>query len=52
MNAIIGKYISGSNNRTVIEGKFSNLKIALFKPLPKLHVINIEGIIPMNVPMK
>ena len=47
-----GKYISGKISNVNIEGKVSNLYIALLNPLPKLLIINTDGIFPKRVPKK
>jgi hypothetical protein len=51
-NPRIGRYISGKIIKEINDGNVSNWKIALLIPLPKLLMINIEGIIPINVPIK
>ena len=49
---INGKYISGKTINDAKDEKLSKLYIASLKPLPKLTKINIDGKIPINVPIK
>ena len=49
---IRGEYISGKISKENTEGKVSNLYSALLNPLPKLLIINTDGIIPTSVPKK
>ena len=46
----MGKYISGNIIKDKGDGKVSNWKIALLRPLPKLVNMKTEGKIPKNVP--
>ena len=49
---IKGKYISGKVINDSKDGNLSKLYIASLKPLPKLTIINIAGMIPTKVPIK